>query len=172
MENFTLVYPPPTGTVPIYQLSFSCGDEQIYKIILPQNELGQFLPFPYVPDETGANIYSINQYISTPQIKKGDGIYCFTMINLVLQGYGTLHLISYSKNDTLSTILRSFNLTTYSSIGYELQRYVNEVSESFRLLIQADQTNPAGLNGFFQINEIDIYANKLWSMRPALTETA
>lgn len=172
VENFTLVYPPPFGTVPIYQLSFCNGDSVIYKIILPQGILGQTVPIATIPDNAASNIYSINQYIITPPVKKGDGMYCWIMINLLVEGFGNLRLSAYTKNKSQITNLRSFALQTYNPRGMELQRYINLMSESFQLLIQADQTIPLGLNGFFQVNEVDLYANKMWSMRPSLSESA
>jgi hypothetical protein len=64
--------------------------------------------------------------------------------------------------------LRPFGLNFYTAA--DLQRLINFVAEGVQVLLQCDQTVPSGSNGFFQVMAIDIYGNKTWNMRPALTE--
>ena len=70
------------------------------------------------------------------------------------------------------SIIRPFNLTSlYSSINhYDLQRLINFTSEGMQIVLWNDQDTSVA-QYFFQPSKISVYGNKMWSMRPALSES-
>jgi len=170
VENFTLVYPPPTGTVPIYQLSFCTGGDTIYKVILPQSQITQAKTVPYIGDNTFiGTMYPINQYVVLSINPASGGVYCFTMLDLNIYGYGNLSIMLMTKAKSLRSFYSVFNLGYYLG-GIRLQRLINITSESLFIALQADQGLPGSQNGFFQLVDVDVYGNKMYTMRPALLE--
>lgn len=161
VENFTLNY---TDATMIYQFAMCQGGPIIWKLNPPPSGS----PAPDLA-HAGAKT-SINQYIITAPVMPG-GINTFTALDLTINGYGALVPSLYDKNRVIGPLnQRTFKLDSYSS-SINLQRLINLQTEGMQTQLKADQSLPAGNQGFFTVEGIDVYSNRVFNMRPALVET-
>jgi hypothetical protein len=128
MENFTATY---TGTpVIIYQLAFCTGSANIiYKIVAAAG----------LPD---AGPFTIIQYITTGPITPDEGqIFTYTMLDLSLQGVGTVSLSYFNRFRKSVTSIGAFNLSLYA---YTLNIVANSISNASPAVVNT--VGPHGLS--------------------------
>ena len=155
-----------------YQLTFCTGLSTVYRVLKLAANQSQVITNTDLSDSNpdGTAHLPINQFIISAPASSPSGVSTFTLIDMSVYGYGNLYPSAFVKNRTTQACLASFQLSNYEPSGQNLARLINITNEEVMIALQCDQAQTPS-NGFFQLTAMRVFGNKMWDMRPSLTQS-
>lgn len=140
-----------------YKFSFCIGDNNIYTLdSSATSDMG---------------VSTIFQALTTAPIyyKRGT-ISMYQMVKYRVAGVGSLEneYLDQDTNVRSGSFPSGFNLSTYPSAGREFEKLINITGEGIIIKLNNTGLDPGTLGYNFSLARIDVYANPMFNMRPAL----